>query len=208
MRLFIGLELPEALKTEISSFQTQLREDFTRGSWKARDNFHLTLKFLGEVAPSDYPRVCQALEHVALMAYNRRFKTFQLSLGGLGVFGLGKENAKGHIPIRVLWLGMASNPDCDLASLQLLHQWVEDAFFKVGFPRDFRPYAPHITLAQDTQAVVPFDLKKWQQLEQSLNQPFSCSSLSLFISEPIPHQKGEQGRRYRVLETRSIARNI
>lgn len=201
MRLFIGLELPEALKTEIADLQAQLRGDFTRGSWKARDNFHLTLKFLGEVPPSDYARVRQALEHVALIARNRNFKPFQLSLGGLGVFGMGKAKENSRIPIRVLWLGLASNPSCDLASLNQLHQWVEDAFFSVGFPRDFRPYAPHITLAQDTHAVGPINLNQWQQHEQRLNQPFTCSSLSLFISEPIPHQKGEQGRRYRILET-------
>lgn len=206
MRLFIGLELPEALKAEIAGLQAQLRGDFTRGSWKARDNFHLTLKFLGEVPDGDYARVCQALQHVALIAQNRNFKPFQLSLGGLGVFGKGKAKENSRIPIRVLWLGLASDPSCDLASLNQLYQWVEDAFFSVGFPRDFRPFAPHITLAQDTYAVGPIDLNQWQ-LDQAISHPFTCSNLSLFISEPIPHQKGEQGRRYRILETVSIVRN-
>lgn len=52
LRLFIALSLPEEVKTEIEKAQAEFRRGLRQASvrWTKREQFHLTLKFLGDVA--------------------------------------------------------------------------------------------------------------------------------------------------------------
>jgi RNA 2',3'-cyclic 3'-phosphodiesterase len=52
LRLFIALSLPEKVKTEIERAQAELLQGLRQASvrWAKREQFHLTLKFLGDVA--------------------------------------------------------------------------------------------------------------------------------------------------------------
>jgi RNA 2',3'-cyclic 3'-phosphodiesterase len=82
-RLFVAISLPDAVKDEIEKAQGQirgaLREDFIR--WAKPEQFHLTLKFLGNVAPS---RVAELTE--ALRAACVNFSALQLRAERIGFF--------------------------------------------------------------------------------------------------------------------------
>ena len=49
-RAFLALEVPAAVKTQLAAAQEELRRELPRARWTRPDGWHLTLKFLGEVA--------------------------------------------------------------------------------------------------------------------------------------------------------------
>jgi 2'-5' RNA ligase len=62
---------------------------------------------------------------------------FELRAGGFGTFGSGRT-------VRVLWIGVGGETD----RLRALAGRVEDATEPLGFPREKRPFAAHLTLAR------------------------------------------------------------
>lgn len=92
MRLFVGIEFPANIIEALVAVQGELRGNCERGRFKRRENFHLTLKFLGEVAAGDAPLLAGPLAAVAAGC-----GPFRLQLGRLGQFGGGGA-------VRVVWM--------------------------------------------------------------------------------------------------------
>jgi len=96
----------------------------------AREELHLTLHFLGEVAANDLDAARAALAAV-------RMNAFTINIGGVGMFP-SERHAK------VLWAGVEANAD-----LTALHRSIGTVLADaIGFRPEIRPYAPHITLAR------------------------------------------------------------
>jgi 2'-5' RNA ligase len=95
--------------------------------WVAADQLHLTLKFLGEVPEPKVAGIVEALRRI-------RRAPFDLSVEGTGVF---PERG----PARVLWAGCVG----DAAELA---EEVERALGPLGFPREERPFAAHVTIGR------------------------------------------------------------
>jgi len=131
VRLFVAVELPDALKEAVEALQAPLRRFGAAVSWTRPAGLHGTLKFLGEVAPERRAAIEAALAPVAAHA------PFELRLRRLGVF-------PGWSGPRVIWLGLKpAEPHC-----AALYHTVEDALAPVGFPRESRPFHPHLTLGR------------------------------------------------------------
>ena len=96
------------------------------------DGVHLTLKFLGNVDSSRVPALTDALDAVGEGAV-----PFALHLRDVGVFPDRRSP-------RVLWAGVSG----DTEALAALARRVDDACANVGFPREQRPFSPHLTLAR------------------------------------------------------------
>ncbi len=125
-RLFVSLEPPAAVVSTLVSLQTPL----PGLRWVDPGQIHLTLAFLGDVAPEAEERLSAGLRAI-------RFHRFFLPLVGLGVFP-----AKGSP--KILWLGVgAGHPH-----LFQLHKRVIDAALAAGVEADLRPWHPHLTLAR------------------------------------------------------------
>lgn len=133
MRLFVAIEFPEKIKAALTSVQQEIRGKVEKGRFKRSENFHLTLKFLGETGTETAEKLAERLRDVAVTQ-----PPFTLELGQAGIFG-------SRQPIRVIWLGLAG----ELDRLKLLWQAVEQECVTVGFTPEKRPYSPHITLAQE-----------------------------------------------------------
>ena len=131
IRCFIGLPLPEAYKTTLSGLLAKLRYQVrARVSWTRPENWHLTLKFLGETTPETVAAVKAALAGV-------RCPSFGLKAGGCGFFPDIRRP-------RVAWLGLTQGgPEC-----QALARAVEQAVAPHGFPPEGRPFAAHLTLGR------------------------------------------------------------
>src|SRR5947209_14928511 len=95
------------------------------------EGLHVTLKFLGEVSEERAERTVEALRGV-------RASPFELELRGTGFFPNEKRP-------RIFWVGLHAHPADALG--QLATQ-VEEACAVVGFPREQRPFQPHVTLAR------------------------------------------------------------
>jgi 2'-5' RNA ligase len=101
-------------------------------SWVAVENFHVTLKFLGEI---DEARVAPVIE--AFTAAVARHAPFTIDVGGLGAFPSATR-------ARVLWAGIGAGA----GALGALAATVETALAAIGFPREERAFSPHITLGR------------------------------------------------------------
>lgn len=133
MRLFVALDLDRSLRERLEAFLRAGRERFPQARWTRTEALHVTLKFLGEVPSDREPHVRQALRGV-------RATPLILSVSGLGGFPNPREP-------RTLWAGVPLTPP-----LRELAEAVEAALAPLGFVREQRPFAPHLTLARSTHA--------------------------------------------------------
>lgn len=132
LRLFIACELPEEVRRGLEQVRAGLRRDGTERllRWVRPDGVHLTLKFLGAVPRSDVGRVREALAGAV--------EPFSCSVraASIGTFG-------GARP-RVIWAGLEG----DTEGLAALAGRIDEATGQLGFPRERRPFAAHLTLAR------------------------------------------------------------
>src|ERR1043165_2720925 len=95
LRAFIALEIPLDIRKAVCQSTADLQKGI--GSlvrWVPLENMHLTLKFLGDIAPSNVGMLSQMLSAEADL-----FHCFELHLGGLGSFPSLKR-------ARVLYIGI------------------------------------------------------------------------------------------------------
>lgn len=172
MRLFIAIDFEIGVKEKMKSLQKEIREHSVKGRWKSIDNFHLTLKFLGEVSPNNIKEIDNCLNHVA-----KKGNPFVLNIDKLGMFN-GKDS------IRVLWLGI----NRQLKELNNLVLNIEEGLNTIGFSKEQRPYSPHITIAQDVLLKGSFD--DIQRIrEQYKFEQINVNRIALMNSEEIERKR-------------------
>ena len=169
MRLFIAIEFSENIKFMLRRVQAEFSFSFN-----FTKDFHLTLKFLGEVAEENIEEISKKLREI-------RFNRFNLKLAGLGVFP-NKSRP------RVLWIGLNNNSE-----LLRLQKEISCLFTNCGDNKDFHP---HVTLARINS------LKESDKFIETLKRiklselEFSVNSFSLIKSELTP-----KGPIYEVIQT-------
>jgi 2'-5' RNA ligase len=131
MRLFVALNLPKRERDRIHRAARPLRDRKMPVRWVAPDNFHLTLKFLGEVRTERVGQIDRVLARVAAGCAR-----FTAVLSGFGGFPSVRRP-------RVLWLGVEPTP-----ALRCLKQDVEWGLADLGFDRETRAFHPHLTLGR------------------------------------------------------------
>lgn len=124
MRLFVAFGVSDEVKNYLTELQNELPEDSKLNLVK---NFHLTLKFLGDVEEDRMDKITALLSNI-------NFTKFTVKTAGIGVFP--DENL-----IRVVWVGL--EPKDKIVALQ---QEIETALSGM-FPKDER-FHPHLTLAR------------------------------------------------------------
>ncbi len=135
IRCFVAVEVPGAVQALLPPIQETLRSAVQsaggRASWTKPGNFHLTLKFLGDVHPDAIDEVSAALQPVAAAQ-----RPFSLEIGGIGAFP--------HLNRpRVLWVGVKQGA----AAIKRLAEAVNLQLARVGYPAESR-FHPHLTLAR------------------------------------------------------------
>ena len=105
--------------------------------WVREDARHLTLKFLANIPVSRVAAVEQAMNEAVAGK-----KWFTLSLATLGVF-LNPRRP------RVLWVGLGGETD----RLQTLYGSLEERLAAARFPREDRPFSPHLTLGRVSDGI-------------------------------------------------------
>jgi 2'-5' RNA ligase len=168
-RTFAAIELTSAVREKMQQHIDVLRKS-EAASWTRVENIHLTVKFFGQVALSDIPKISAALEKAT-----QQVTPFEISIGGVGVF------PKPSHP-RVIWIGVND----ESRELQKLHRLVEDECGSAGFPKEDRAFKPHLTIARLRKPEGARELA-----ERHLTLPFEPISLAvneliLFRSELSP----------------------
>ncbi|MBW6400613.1 RNA 2',3'-cyclic phosphodiesterase [Roseomonas sp. HJA6] len=129
LRLFVALDLPPECRADLSA----LAGSIPGAKWVPPDNYHLTLRFIGEIENWRAQEVDHALAAI-------RGNAFDLTLRGLGTF----EKAG---RIHSLWVGAERND-----ALAHLQRKVETALQRVGLPPERKSFSPHVTIARTDRA--------------------------------------------------------
>jgi 2'-5' RNA ligase len=131
MRLFTAVPLSEEARHGIVQRLNDALDHQLPGRAVRPENWHLTLRFLGEVDEVQRDRVAAALDEADLGA------PFQVRWGGLGAFPRA-------VRATVLWIGL----DRGTEEAALLAEAVESAVQAAGFPAEERPFRSHLTLSR------------------------------------------------------------
>ncbi|TPI45250.1 RNA 2',3'-cyclic phosphodiesterase [Mesorhizobium sp. B2-9-1] len=123
-RLFTALEIPRDAALSLSL----LRGGLPGARWIDVENYHLTLRFIGDVEGHVADEIANALDRVDR-------PSFQLTLAGVGAFGGKKPHA--------VWAGVSASPD-----LTALQGEIDRICQRLGLPADPRKFSPHVTLAR------------------------------------------------------------
>lgn len=125
MRLFVALDLPIPLRQRLA----MLAGGVPGARWVPSENYHLTLRFIGETQKHRAEEIDEAL-------FALRARGFSLTLAGIGLFEKGgRANS--------LWVGVERNP-----ALDHLQNKIETALQRAGLEPERRRFAPHVTLAR------------------------------------------------------------
>jgi len=129
MRVFVAINLPEHVKSEIFHPVEKLKNaGLVSGSFVDKNNLHLTLKFLGEVSEEQITKIEAILGEI-------KFKSFEAKTGKIGFF-------PNQDYIRVVWLELISK------EINNLKQEIEKKLINEGFKNEEREFSEHITLAR------------------------------------------------------------
>ncbi len=132
IRTFVALDINEETKRKIGDYIEELKALALDVKWVKIENIHLTLKFLGNIYPSEHDKLYRALK-MAVENVNE----FRLILRGTGFFP-DKRNP------RVFWIGVEGETEV----LKELVKNIEEKLFRMGFEREDRPFSPHITIGR------------------------------------------------------------
>jgi RNA 2',3'-cyclic 3'-phosphodiesterase len=121
LRLFTGIDLPPEVKLDLS----RLAGGLPGARWVDAGNYHITLRFIGEVDEGLASDIDEALARITA-------RRFDITLAGIGTFGN-----------RQLWVGVERND-----ALIHLRDKIESALVRLGLEPDGRRFQPHVTLAR------------------------------------------------------------
>jgi 2'-5' RNA ligase len=161
MRLFVAIDLPWDLRHRIAALATT---GIQGARWVPPENYHLTLRFVGEVPPHRAEEIDMALAAL-------RGKGFELTLAGVGTFSKGGRAT-------TLYVGVDRNQ-----RLEHLQTKIETALQRVGLEPERRRFQPHVTLARLDNAP-EFKLVEFVQAHNLFrSEPFQVEHFTLFSSQ-------------------------
>ncbi|GIW42243.1 MAG: RNA 2',3'-cyclic phosphodiesterase [Candidatus Binatia bacterium] len=130
LRAFVAVPLGHEVAREVSALLEDLARTGVDVRWVRPEGLHCTLKFLGLVEKTDLEALSEKLR-----APLASVGPFPVRVRGIGAFPSWKNP-------RVLWLGLEGEPLGRLAEI------VETEAASLGFPRETRPFRPHLTLGR------------------------------------------------------------
>jgi RNA 2',3'-cyclic 3'-phosphodiesterase len=185
IRSFIAVDLDAPVARAVNDLQGELRRFDADVRWVRREGLHVTLKFLGSVAPARLERV-----HAALASSLWDQPALQVRVRGLGAFPDWRRP-------RVVWVGLQS------IGLVVLTTLVDGALAPLGFEREQRAFTPHLTLARVNTP------RGWPRLEEAckahLDDDFGASDISAVTIYRSTLQRG--GAVYAPLWTIALRRH-
>ena len=130
IRAFVAVDLEPQTVQQIAEAVATLRPRMPGVRWLPPANFHLTLKFLGDIDDAEVAPIVAALERDLCP-----FSCFTINAKGLGVFpGLKRP--------RIMWVGLVGD------ELKVLASRVEKSLIPFGFAAERRAFTPHLTVGR------------------------------------------------------------
>jgi len=128
MRLFIALDIDEAIRQRLTAYIAGLKQLTSNIKWVPPESLHVTLKFIGEFPETRLDELTRALATVG-------GQPFDLTFRNAGFFTPRSP--------RVFWAGIAAGYE-----LKALAAAIDSATAPLGIPQEARDFTPHLTLAR------------------------------------------------------------
>lgn len=172
IRSFLAFELPSQIKKIIGDLSRELRKFPMDVRWVKTDNIHLTVVFMGNTHTEHLLPIDETVSKVCL-----RFRPFNVSLKGCGVFG-SRRNP------RVLWIGIES----DNKRILYFRDSLQKHLRYFGTKEEKRSFRPHLTLGRFRKGAklngrMDGLLSKFRDLTSPV---FTLGELTLFKSDLKP----------------------
>lgn len=175
LRVFAGVALPTATRMALAD---RIQDLHIPGQLAPPENWHITLRFVGEVDVVTYERFLASLQRV------EKEPPFPISVDRFGAFPRAKRAT-------VVWAGIERG----VSRLSNLNEIAEDAAVDAGLRPEERPFHPHVTLARVRP---PADVRRLQR--EDLDLTWRCHRVVVFRS----HLGGGPAR-YEPLESLTLS---
>jgi 2'-5' RNA ligase len=179
MRIFIGMKLDSEAIEKINTALKPFKKIATPIKWVKPENWHFTIKFIGEVDGEKENQIKDILKKIRF-----NIQPFEIVISGFGKFGRGNE-------LNIFWAGIEENE-----ILKKIFNQIENALEKIEIRREIREFKPHITLGRNRK---PFNFKSlFSILEKDTSRPithFISTGFQIFQSVLTP-----EGPVYNILE--------
>ena len=160
------MEFPDVIKDEILLFQNELKKIVIGNvKWVERENFHITLRFLGEIPEGMIENIEKIMDEVV-----EYFSPFYVSFDIFGAF------PSLNYP-RVLWIGLKDGLD----NLQTLYSVLEKRIVMAGFPKEDKSFSPHITIGRAKDRI-----RITQEIKMPIKDKIYINEIILFESKLTP----------------------
>ena len=156
MRLFLGIDLPEHIKTRISQFVAPIKK--SEKGWESPHDYHQTLLFIGEVSDEEVPSIKERLLAISFPAFEIKTTTFQF------------------FNRRIMYLGIEKSDE-----LLALKKVINDLFPEWS-SKETKSFHPHVTVKR-WQRYEHADLVEGLSREAWTSMSFIANSVALFKSE-------------------------
>ena len=130
MRAFIAIEVNDEVRDNLLKAQERIGSKSAKIKFVERENFHITLKFLGEIDEATAEEVKRTLEEIA-----KKHKKHRARVKGIGVFP--NPNY-----VRVIWAGIENDE-----GIKAIAKDVEREMRRLGFKKD-KDFVAHITIGR------------------------------------------------------------
>ncbi len=178
MRVFLAITLPDEVKARLTAASQRLAPLAVEVKWSNKDQFHLTLVYLGEVSPAILPHVTAAADRVC-----SRLPAFTCRAFGFGFFGT-KRNPK------TLWAGIDPTPE-----LEALYDGLWHELEKFGYENEEQDFRPHVTLGRCRESARNHAVIEAMDADEAVDfGTWEVSRVTLFESRLTP-----RGAVYRTL---------
>lgn len=179
MRLFIALDIPAEVRARLTEYMERAQALAPQARWARVEGLHVTLKFIGHVDDAAVEKIKAALRPIKAVPFDVKFT-------GVGFFP--NPNAG-----RVFWAAVDGGD-----GLPKLASTIDAAMEKLGFPRETKPYHPHLTLARTSSR----PLRQLKPLLDGSPPQFGTMTAREFFLYQSQPQKG--GSKYTKLERFSL----
>lgn len=162
MRIFLAIEFTEEIKEYLYEIQQIVKKHSTKGNFINKGNFHLTLRFIGEVKEDELNKLKEAIDYISLNQ-----ESFKIVFNEIGEFP--RKNKK------IIWVGLQKSK-----SLDLLYSNLEDRLDIYGYEKEERRFVPHITLGREI--ILTEEFNKLEKLIQVEKKEMTVNKVSIMES--------------------------
>lgn len=130
MRVYIAINFEDNIKNYFDKITSDIKKHCIEGKFTEKNNFHLTIRFIGEADDLQITKIKEAIERAVL-----KIRPFELLVNNLGIFKRKSTN--------ILWVGVEQN-----AVLSELHKELSTLLKEFKIPFYDKLFMPHITLGR------------------------------------------------------------